>query len=72
MTIQVASYVHEGIEVRLTGREAVKTVKALTPGREGRTFTLHEVTPVDTFLGEWKKWVQQSELFVVIEKALLP
>lgn len=60
------TFVLDGTEVRMTGRTAVKTMKSMTPGKEGRVFTLYEVTPVDTFAGEWKKWCRMEDVFEVV------
>lgn len=67
MTAPTGTFVFEGNEVRMTGRHAVKTMKSLQPGKEGRTFTLYEITPVDTFIGEWKKWARLEDLFQVVD-----
>lgn len=53
------TYVHEGIEVRLTGRKAGKT---LTSGRKDM---LEEITPVSKYDGNWKKWARPVDLFEV-------
>ena len=60
----MTTYVFEGTEVRKTGREAVKELKAL-PGRSPRVMTLYEITPVADF--DWKKWVPQEQLYEVKE-----
>lgn len=52
------TYVHDGVEVRKTGRTAVRKLRQ-------RDMTIVEVTPVDSFHGEWKKWVDPVSLFVV-------
>lgn len=53
------TYVHESIEVRLTGRTASK------PGIGGKTTTLVEITPVSDYDGTWKKWVPRQALFEI-------
>lgn len=60
------TYVHEGTEVKLTGREAVRRVN-VAPGRPPREMKIVEITPVDdTF--DWKKWVAMEQMYEVIEK----
>lgn len=53
------TYVHEGTEVRKTGREATRTLRGAN-----KTMTLVEITPVDPMF-DWKKWVDPNVLFVV-------
>ena len=53
------NYVYENNEVRLTGRKASKTL------RSDKVDVLVEITPVDTIVGTWKKWVRMAELFEV-------
>jgi hypothetical protein len=55
------NYVYENNEVKLTGRTASK------PLRSGKVDEVVEVTPVDTIVGTWKKWVRMAELFEVQE-----
>ena len=61
----MTSYVHDGTEVKLTGREAVKKV-ATIPNKPPREIKIVEITPIDpTF--DWKKWVPLEQLYKVIE-----
>jgi hypothetical protein len=53
------TYVYDNVEVRKTGRTATNTL----PSK--RVDIVHEVTPVDTIVGTWKKWVRDDVLFVV-------
>ena len=53
------TYVHEQIEVKLTGRTAEQTL------RSGKVDILHEFSPVDTNVGSWKKWARINQLFTV-------
>jgi hypothetical protein len=53
------TFVHEGVEVKLTGREAIRKVGT-------RSLRLVEITPVDTSF-EWKKWVAPEQLYQVID-----
>lgn len=53
---QEATYVFDQTEVKLTGRTAETTL------RSGKIDTLHEVTPVESIVGSWKKWVDLSKL----------
>ena len=65
------AYVHEGVEVVLTGRIAKKEKKRPT-GRRGMSTTvpsidlIHEITPKDREVGSWKKWVKMTELFEIV------
>lgn len=52
------TYVHEGQEVRLTGRQAVKKL------RNGRALYQYEITSVDPAF-DMKKWVLFSDLYAV-------
>jgi hypothetical protein len=53
------TYVFENIEVRKTGRTAKNKL------RSGKIDELVEITPVDTSVGGWKKWVREDILFEV-------
>jgi hypothetical protein len=53
------TYVHENVEVRKTGRTAQNTL------RSGKIDEVVEITPVDSTVGSWKKWVRSDQLFVV-------
>lgn len=59
MTDPVQTYVYENVEVKKTGRTAQKTLKS------GSVDQLVEITPVDSMVGSWKKWVRDAELFEV-------
>lgn len=53
------TFVHDGTEVKKTGRVAHKKAPI-----GNRCFILEEITPVDeTF--DWKKWVRPEELYEV-------
>jgi hypothetical protein len=58
----MSTYVHEGTEVKKTGREATRVVKTL-PGQGGRVMILVEITPVED--ADWKKWVSPDQLYEV-------
>ncbi len=60
-----ATYVFGDIEVKLTGREAIKTLEAKGRRTENKTFTLHEITPNDMSEGSWKKWVKMTDLYEI-------
>lgn len=64
-------YVHNGVEVVLTGRKANRKIEARTArGRgytEPRVDTLHEITPADKELGTWMKWIRLEELYEIEE-----
>ena len=55
------TYVLDGIEVKMTGRTAIKKI-----GKEerSRSLTIYEVTPVDES-SDWKKWVGMDALYTV-------
>jgi hypothetical protein len=55
------SYVYENTEVIMTGRSATKEL------RSGKIDTLYEITPKHSTSGQWKKWVNFSDLFEVSE-----
>ena len=59
MTDPAQTYVYENVEVKKTGRTAQKTLKS------GSVDQLVEITPVDSMVGSWKKWVRDAELFEV-------
>ena len=60
------TYVYDGAEVSLTGREAVKRVNI--PGKAPREMKIVEITPFDTTAFEWKKWVSLDQLYEVIQQ----
>ncbi len=65
MTEQPKTYVYRDTEVKLTGRTADKELKSTRRTKEPSVVTLHEITPVDSMNGTWKKWVRMTELFEV-------
>ena len=56
---QEITYVFENVEVRKTGR----TAQNVLPSK--RVDVVHEITPVDSIVGTWKKWVRDDLLFTV-------
>lgn len=62
--MKAVSYVHDGIEVVLTGRFASRE---LVGRRSGKTTSdeLLEITPKDNELGSWKKFVREKELYIL-------
>lgn len=54
-------FVYDGIEVKLTGREAIKT----TPS--GKALKLVEITPADEDGPKWTKWIRPTDLFEIVE-----
>ena len=62
------TYVHDGMEIKLTGREAKKTVITGSTGKVVRELKLVEITPVDTTY-DWKKWIPFEQLYEIVEKA---
>ena len=66
MTTEKQTYVHDGVEVELTGRDAQKkTSRRTTRGRIDGVDILVEITPVDKETGTWKKWVKKEELYEI-------
>jgi len=53
------TYVYESIEVKLTGRSAIRTLK------NKKVDTRVEITPASSEEGSWKKWVRQLELYEI-------
>jgi hypothetical protein len=54
------TYVYGETEVHMTGRTATKSL----PG--GKLMVLVEITPVNSYDGDWKKFVNQSALLTII------
>lgn len=61
------TYVFGDIEVKLTGREASKTLEAKGRRTENKVFILCEITPRDMSEGSWKKWVKMTDLYEIGE-----
>jgi hypothetical protein len=59
------SFVYDGIEVTKTGREAIKELKSAISSKPSRKMVLVEITPFDGDVGDWKKWVDPSHLYVI-------
>ena len=53
------TYVFEQSEVRKTGRQASRALKS------GKTEVVYEITPTDSMVGSWKKWVRDDLLMKV-------
>lgn len=55
-------YLFNGVEVVLTGRQAVKQ------GKTGNIIqTIVEIKPVNTTIIDWTYWTPTSEMFVLLE-----
>lgn len=54
------TYVHGETEVRKTGRKATK------PMMGGKTLELVEITPANSYDGDWKKFVQLNSLLTIV------
>ncbi len=56
------TYVHDGVEVVLTGRTALRKTKR-------KEYLLHEIRPSDVDSNDPKfcKWIQLSELYLIQE-----
>ena len=57
------TFVFDGTEIKLTGREAVKKVVV---GFKTRELKLVEITPADNTF-DWKKWVPMEQLYEISE-----
>jgi len=55
------TYVHGETEVKKTGRIATK------PTVGGKTMELVEITPFNSYDGDWKKFVQPNSLLTIVE-----
>lgn len=56
-----ARYVYYNVEVVLTGKRAERKLSS------GKVDVLHEITPADSSIGSWKKWVSLQEMHLVID-----
>ena len=56
------TFVFDGTEVQLTGREAKREVKLSS---KSYTDVLIEIQPVDTTGPSWKRWVKQTDLYTI-------
>jgi len=59
------TFVFDGIEVAKTGREAFREIKSTTSAKLPRKMKLVEITPADTDVGDWKKWIDPSQLYII-------
>lgn len=57
-------FVYDGIEVRKTGRIAVKQTTSKLSKRQPIRHELLEIEPVDKYQ-EWKKWIREVDLYKV-------
>ena len=55
-------YIHEGIEVVLTGRVAERVLRA------GKKDIKHEIRPADVEEGSYTRWVQMKELYIITQE----
>ena len=55
-------YVYEGVEVRKTGRTAVKQLRR--PSNRQTEMVLIEITPCDG-INVWHKWVREEDLYTI-------
>lgn len=62
------TYIYDNIEVKKTGRIAQKKQKQKTT-RSNRTPIIEdvvfEITPSDPENGHWKKWVKDTDLYII-------
>lgn len=56
------TYVYGDTEVKLTGRTSYLR-------RGNKTDILHEITPVDSTVGSWKKWVSMTTLYTIVQQS---
>lgn len=64
MTSVEKQYVFENLEVKKTGRVAVRQLASASK----RTIELVEITPVHENDGSWTKWVSESSLFLIMDE----
>ncbi len=62
------TYIHDGSEVKLTGRIAKKEIHKGGMRVAAKSITIHEITPVDAETGSWKKWVKMTDLFEIVDE----
>lgn len=55
------TYIYDGVEVCQTGRTAQRKLSS------GKVDELVEITPIDSIIGNWKKWVREIDLYEVKE-----
>jgi len=65
---KIKTFIHEGIEVRRTGRSAKKTGPTTTRRTAPTEIIIYEITPADAESGSWKKWVKLTDLFEIVEE----
>jgi len=53
------TYLNDNVEVKLTGREAKRTLK------NNKVDVRVEVTPANSTEGSWKKWVRMADLYEI-------
>lgn len=63
MTENSNCYVLENIEVKKTGRVAIRQMTI--PGK--KAYELVEVTPTNENDGSWTKWVAESSLYRIVD-----
>ena len=63
------SYVHEGVEVILTGRRAVKDIPARGKNGAPREDELVEITPKDLEDGSRKQFVRMTDMHMIVPPA---
>lgn len=61
MNQQEPTFVYDQVEVKKTGRKAVRPAVNKT----NCAVTLYEITPVHEYDGLWKKWVVDNALFII-------
>lgn len=62
------TYVHNGKEVVMTGRRAVKQNRASIRGKQpgqNEPYVLYEITPAGEAKGTFTAWVTISELYLI-------
>lgn len=62
----MTTYVHEGVEVAMTGRTANRKIPT-RPNAKEAMLTLVEIEPIDKSF-DWKKWVDPRQLYVVSDE----
>ena len=62
------TYVYDGEEVYATGRTAAPKMQKHTK-RLSTAPIMIEIKPIDTTNGAWVKWVQETELYEIVDNS---
>jgi len=59
LSMHQPTYLNDNVEVKLTGREAKRTLK------NDKIDVRVEITPSNPTEGSWKKWVRMTDLYEI-------